>query len=221
MSKESKLVLIRHGQSIYNEKNLFTGWQDVNLTPKGIQEAHDSAPIINDISFTHAFTSKLKRAKNTLTIILNDINQNIKITENIALNERDYGDLVGQNKVEAAQKFGEEQVQIWRRSYATPPPNGESLKMTADRTIPYFKNNIKPLIKDGNNIIVSAHGNSIRSIVMYLHGFNSKQILKTEIGWCEPWIYTFVNEEKTDCKIMPRPNSTSKSHLPSLLTSTI
>ena len=116
-----------------------------------------------------------------MTIILNDRNQNIEITENIALNERDYGDLVGQNKVEAAQKFGEEQVQIWRRSYATPPPNGESLKMTADRTIPYFKNNIKPLIKNGNNIIVSAHGNSIRSIVMYLHGFNSKQILKTEI----------------------------------------
>ena len=113
MSKESKLVLIRHGQSTYNEKNLFTGWQDVNLTPKGIQEAHNAAPIINDISFTHAFTSKLKRAKNTLTIILNDINQNIEITENIALNERDYGDLVGQNKVEAAQKFGEEQVQIW------------------------------------------------------------------------------------------------------------
>jgi len=221
LSKESKLVLIRHGQSTYNEKNLFTGWQDVNLTPKGIQEAHDSAPIINDISFTHAFTSKLKRAKNTLTIILNDINQNIEITENIALNERDYGDLVGQNKAEAAQKFGEEQVQIWRRSYATPPPNGESLKMTADRTIPYFKNNIKPLIKNGNNIIVSAHGNSIRSIVMYLHGFNSEQILKTEIGWCEPWIYTFANKEKTDCKIMPRPNSTSKSHLPSLLTSTI
>ena len=217
MSNTSKLVLIRHGQSTYNEKNLFTGWQDVKLTPKGIQEAHESAPIINDIPFSHAFSSKLKRAHDTLTIILKDIKQNIEIIEHIALNERDYGDLVGQNKTEAAQKYGEEQVQIWRRSYATPPPNGESLKMTANRTIPYFKNKIEPLLIDNNNIIISAHGNSIRSIVMYLHGFNSKQILKTEIGWCEPWIYTFENGELKDFKILTRPNSKSNSYIPEKL----
>ena len=149
-----------------------------------------------------------------MDIILKDLNQSVDIIENIALNERDYGDLVGQNKAEAAKKYGDAQVQEWRRSYDTPPPSGESLEMTAKRSIPYFQNNIDPLLKDNNNIIVSAHGNSIRSIVMYLHSFNSEQILKTEIGWCEPWIYTFTNGVKTDFKIAPRPNSRSKSHIP-------
>ena len=221
MSNTSKLVLIRHGQSTYNEKNLFTGWQDVELTQQGIQEAHECTMLMKDISFTHAFTSKLKRAKNTLEIVLKDLNQNVNIVENLALNERDYGDLVGQNKLEAAQNFGEEQVQIWRRSYDTPPPNGESLKMTADRSIPYFQNKIEPLLNNNNNIIISAHGNSIRSIVMYLHGFDNEQILKTEIGWCEPWVYTFTNGEKTDFKIMPRKDSKSNSHLPGMLTSKV
>ena len=219
MSNTSKLVLIRHGQSTYNEKNLFTGWQDVELTQQGIHEAHECTKLMKDISFTHAFTSKLKRAKNTLEIVLKDLNQNVNIIESLALNERDYGDLVGQNKLEAAQKFGEEQVQIWRRSYDTPPPNGESLKMTADRSIPYFQNEIEPLLNNNNNIIVSAHGNSIRSIVMYLHGFDNEQILKTEIGWCEPWVYTFTNGKKTKFEIMPRKDSLSNSHLPDMLTS--
>ena len=221
MSNISKLVLIRHGQSTYNEKNLFTGWKDVELTSQGIQEAHDSSNLINNITFSHAFTSHLRRAKDTLKIVLNDIKQDVKIIEDLALNERDYGDLIGQNKTEAAKIYGEKQIQIWRRSYDTPPPNGESLKMTADRTIPYFKNKIEPLLNNNNNIIISAHGNSIRAIVMYLHDFNSEQILKTEIGWCEPWIYTFSNGIKTDFKIMPRPNSKSNSNLPNILETTI
>ena len=194
MKGNSCLVLIRHGQSTYNKQNLFTGWKDVKLTKKGVREAHEAAPLVANITFTHAFTSDLKRARDTLDIILKDIQQDIPITEDLALNERDYGSLVGQNKSEASKKYGADQVQIWRRSYATPPPEGESLEMTAKRSIPYFQNKIEPLLAENNNIIVSAHGNSIRSIVMHLHNLNSEQILQTEIGWCEPWIYFFDND---------------------------
>ena len=214
MSQNSILVLIRHGQSTYNEKNLFTGWKDVELTYQGESEAREVASLINKITFTHAFTSKLKRARNTLNIILKNLNQSIPIYENIALNERDYGNLVGQNKLDASQKYGKNQVQVWRRSFATPPPNGESLEMTAKRTIPYYKEKIEPMLNGDNNIIVSAHGNSIRSIIMYLHQFNSEQILLTEVGWCEPWIYTFSKGKKINFEIIPRPNSKSKSNLP-------
>jgi len=214
MSSQSCLVLIRHGQSTYNKQNIFTGWKDVALTKKGIREAHEAAPLLADITFTYAFTSDLKRARHTLDIILKDIHQDLPVTENIALNERDYGRLVGQNKSETAEKYGADQVQIWRRSYATPPPNGESLEMTAKRSIPYFKDKIEPLLTANNNIIISAHGNSIRSIVMHLHNLTREQILQTEIGWCEPWIYTFENGEMTGFKIIPRPGSESKSHLP-------
>ena len=214
MISQSFLALIRHGQSTYNKQNLFTGWKDVALTEKGIREAHEAAPLLANITFTHAFTSNLKRARHTLDIILKDIYQDIPVTDNIALNERDYGSLVGQNKAEAAEKYGADQVQIWRRSFATPPPNGESLEMTAKRSIPYFKDKIEPLLTANNNIIVSAHGNSIRSIVMHLHNLTREQILQTEIGWCEPWIYTFANGERTSFNIIPRPGTEPKSHLP-------
>lgn len=214
MCSQSCLVLIRHGQSTYNKQNIFTGWKDVTLTEKGIREAHEAAPLLAELTFTHAFTSDLKRARHTLNIILNDIHQDLAVTETIALNERDYGSLVGQNKAEAAKKYGADQVQIWRRSFATPPPNGESLEMTAKRSIPYFKDKIEPLLTANNNIIISAHGNSIRSIIMHLHNLSREQILQTEIGWCEPWIYTFENGERTGFKIMPRPGSEAKSHLP-------
>ena len=214
MSAQSCLVLIRHGQSTYNKQNLFTGWKDVKLTEKGISEAHEAAPLLENITFTHAFTSDLKRAQHTLGIILKDIKQNLPVTENIALNERDYGSLVGQNKAEAVKKYGADLVQIWRRSYATPPPGGESLEMTTKRSIPFFKDKIEPLLMANNNIIVSAHGNSIRSIVMHLHNLSSEHILQTEVGWCEPWIYTFDNGEQTGFKIINRPNSKSQSQLP-------
>ena len=221
MNSQSCLILIRHGQSIYNEQNLFTGWKDVKLTEKGVREAQEAAPLIANIMFTHAFTSNLKRAQHTLDIILKDIQQDLPVIEDIALNERDYGSLVGQNKAEAAEKYGAEQVQIWRRSYATPPPDGESLKMTARRSIPYFEDKIEPLLLENNNIIVSAHGNSIRSIVMHLHNLNREQILQTEIGWCEPWIYTFDNGVKKGFEILTRPDSDSKSHLPAITESLI
>jgi len=211
----SKLYLIRHGQSTYNLENRFTGWKDVGLTELGISQAKEAAQILKGHTFDLAFTSNLLRAQKTLEIILDELDMNLDIIKNEALNERDYGDLVGQNKSEAALKFGEEQVQIWRRSFDTPPPNGESLKMTLDRTLPYFNSEIKPLLTTGKNIILSAHGNSIRSIIMELFQYTSEQILETEVGWCEPVIYTFNTEgEIIDFELIPRNSEPSKSNLP-------
>ena len=174
----------------------------------------NSASLLEGISIDLAFTSNLMRAQKTLNLILKELNLELDITKNEALNERDYGSLVGQNKFEAAQKYGEEQVQIWRRSYDIPPPDGESLKMTLERTVPYFKNTILPLLAENNNIIISAHGNSIRSIVMYLLSISEEDILKTEIGWCEPWIFDLNdNQEVVNLNIMCS-SSNSDSHLP-------
>ena len=212
---KSKLYLIRHGQSIYNLENRFTGWKDVDLTDLGTSQAKEAAKLLQDESFDLAFTSNLYRAQKTLDIILGELNINLDVIKNEALNERDYGDLVSQNKSEAAEKFGEKQVQIWRRSFDTPPPGGESLKMTLERTLPYFNSDIKPHLSDGKNIILSAHGNSIRSIVMDLFNYSSDQILKTEVGWCEPLVYTFNdNLEVIDFELKKRPSEPSKSHFP-------
>ena len=187
-----KLILVRHGQSIYNLENRFTGWKDVDLTEKGEKEAEFAGEILKDNNLypDFAFTSNLKRAQETLRIIFKKMDINVPITYNEALNERDYGSLIGQNKAEAAERFGKDQVQIWRRSYDTPPPDGESLKMTCDRVMPYLKEEILNQFNLYNNIIISAHGNSIRAIVMKLFNFTPEEILKTEVGWCEPWIFT-------------------------------
>jgi len=192
------LILIRHGQSIYNLENRFTGWKDVDLTEKGINEAKNASILLKDYNIDIAFTSKLKRAQNTLNIILENLNINIPITQNISLNERDYGDLVDQNKAEASVKYGADQVQIWRRSYDIPPPNGESLKDTYDRCIPYFKS----ILSNDKNIIISAHGNSIRAIVKYLLNISEEDILKTEIGWCEPWVFKIKDNKVIDLDIL-------------------
>ena len=211
----AKLVLVRHGLSVYNDQNRFTGWKDVDLNQQGHDEAKQAVNLLMDYKFDTAFTSDLIRAKNTLSIILEGINQkDIPIIENMALNERDYGDLIGQNKAEAAEQFGKEQVHIWRRSFDTPPPGGESLKDTADRVIPYLKNEIMPLISSGKNILVSAHGNSIRAIVMDLQNYSPEQILRTEIGWCEPWVFEFENDTVVNLDIVSRPESKSMSRLP-------
>ena len=210
----NNLFLIRHGQSIYNLENRFTGWKDVELTDLGIAQATEAGEILSKITFDQCYTSNLKRAQNTLNLILEKMNQNPKIIKDEALNERDYGDLIGQNKLEAAEKFGSEQVQIWRRSFDVPPPGGESLKMTAERTLPYYNQVIKPQVNAGKNIIISAHGNSIRAIVMEIFNLNPEQILKTEIGWCEPWIISFDNHGKlSNHQIIKRPSEPSKSHL--------
>ena len=210
----NNLFLIRHGQSIYNLENRFTGWKDVELTDLGIAQATEAGKILSKITFDLCYTSNLKRAQNTLNLILKKIDQNPKIIKDEALNERDYGDLIGQNKLEAAKKFGSEQVQIWRRSFDVPPPGGESLKMTAERTLPYYNDVIKPQVNTGKNIIISAHGNSIRAIVMEIFNLTSEQILKTEIGWCEPWIISFDDHgELSNYQIIKRPSEPSKSHL--------
>ena len=210
-----KLVLVRHGLSVYNDQNRFTGWKDVGLNQQGIDEAKQAVSILEKYNFDMAFTSDLVRAQDTLSIILKGIGQsNIPIEKDVALNERDYGDLIGQNKAEAAEKFGAEQVHIWRRSYDVPPPDGESLKDTSERVIPYLKNVIMPKISEGKQILVSAHGNSIRAIVMSLQNYTPKQILKTEIGWCEPWVFHFDNGNMTNLEIIPRPGVKSKSQLP-------
>jgi len=210
-SNKKHLILVRHGQSTYNLENRFTGWKDVSLTEKGINEANDAIKLLEDIPIDIAFTSNLKRAQRTLDIILDGLNYDLNVNMDERLNERDYGDLIGQNKAEAAEKFGSEQVQIWRRSYSTPPPGGESLEMTYDRCIPYFKSDILSML-DSKNIIISAHGNSIRAIVKFLLNLSEEEILKTEIGWCEPWIFTFENNHIVDLEI--RYKEDTNSHLP-------
>ena len=208
-----KLILIRHGQSVYNLENKFTGWEDVDLTDKGKTEANYAISLLKNIKIDKAYTSSLKRAQETLSIILNGLNLNINVVKDERLNERDYGDLIGQNKKDASLKFGKDQVQIWRRSYNVPPPGGESLEMTYNRCVPYFKNSIlKDILK--YNIILSAHGNSIRAIVKYLLNLSPELILKTEIGWCEPWIFTFNKNKIISLEILHDNSIGSNSHLP-------
>ena len=186
------LVLIRHGQSQWNLENRFTGWIDIPLTDKGREEARRGGEKIKGIRFDKAYTSVLSRAIETLTIILKVIGQeSIPVEKDQALNERHYGDLQGLNKAEMAKKFGVEQVHIWRRSYDVAPPNGESLKDTAERTIPYFKKKIVPDLKAGKNVLVSAHGNSLRSIVMHLDRLTKDQVVKLELGTGVPIVYDF------------------------------
>ncbi len=210
-----KLVLVRHGLSVYNDQNRFTGWRDIGLNSQGIDEARQAVSLLKNLEFDLAFTSDLIRAQDTLKIILEGIGQSdIPIEKNMALNERDYGDLVGRNKAEAAEEFGAEQVHIWRRSYDVPPPGGESLKDTANRVIPYLREVIIPHISEGKQILVSAHGNSIRAIVMVLQDYTSEQILKTEIGWCEPWIFDFENDIVNNLEILARTDCKSMSQLP-------
>ena len=190
----SKLVLVRHGESQWDLENSFTGWVDVPLSEKGVIEAKQAAERLKkeNIHFDKAYTSDLQRAQNTLKIILETLGQaNIPVEKDKALNERHYGDLQGLNKAETAKKFGDEQVKIWRRSYDIAPPNGESLKDTAARTLPYFESKILADLKSGKNIIVAAHGNSLRSIVMKLDHLTKEQVLELNLGTAIPLIYDF------------------------------
>ncbi len=186
------LILIRHGQSEWNRLNLFTGWRDPDLTERGLIEARWAGRLIKtqDVKFDHAFTSGLKRAQNTLGIILSEIDQeDVPITRDIALNERDYGDLSGLNKDEARKRWGDEQIKLWRRSYDVPPPGGESLKDTAARVLPYYEANIWPLVKAGKNVIVTAHGNSLRALIMRLEQLTGEEILARELATAAPIVY--------------------------------
>ena len=185
-----KLILVRHGQSQWNLENRFTGWVDVPVTALGEQEAHRAGQELKGVKFDLAFTSELKRAQQTLDIILEEIGRkDMPVKRDKALNERHYGDLQGLDKAETAKKYGDAQVHIWRRSFDVKPPNGESLKDTADRTLPYFNKFILPAVTAGQNVLVSAHGNSLRAIIMELEKLTPEQIMKVEIATCRPIYY--------------------------------
>ena len=186
------LILVRHGESEWNLKNLFTGWRNPDLTDKGIGEARATGKALKGKGIVPDlyYTSALRRAQHTLDLMLEEMDiLNVTITRNIALNERDYGDLSGLNKDDARAKWGEEQVLIWRRSFDVPPPGGESLKDTAARTLPYYEAEILPLLKAGKTVLIAAHGNSLRELVMAIEGLTPEQILKREIGTGQPTAY--------------------------------
>ena len=193
------LVLVRHGQSDWNLKNLFTGWKDPELTPKGVEEAKAAGQRLKalGLSFDCAYTSALTRAQNTLKLVLGELGQpDLATTRDQALNERDYGDLSGLNKDDARAKWGEEQVHIWRRSYDVPPPGGESLRDTGARVWPYYLTEILPQVLAGKNVLVAAHGNSLRSLVMVLDRLTKEQILSVNLATGVPMVYT-LNADST------------------------
>jgi 2,3-bisphosphoglycerate-dependent phosphoglycerate mutase len=186
------LVLVRHGQSDWNLKNLFTGWKDPDLSPQGVNEAKAAGQRLKakNLKFDLCFTSALTRAQHTLKLILAELGQTgLPETRDQALNERDYGELTGLNKDDARAKWGEEQVLIWRRSYDVPPPGGESLKDTLARSLPYYVHMIQPHVLEGKTVLVAAHGNSLRSLIMAIEGLTPEQILKRELETGVPVVY--------------------------------
>jgi 2,3-bisphosphoglycerate-dependent phosphoglycerate mutase len=186
------LVLVRHGQSEWNLKNIFTGWKDPALTKKGVAKARAAGQRLNatGLKFDICFTSALLRAQNTLKLILEELGQTgLPETRDQALNERDYGELTGLKKDDARKKWGEEQVHIWRRSYEVPPPGGESLKDTLARSLPYYMHKIQPHVLEGKAVLVAAHGNSLRSLIMAIEGLTPEQILKRELDTGVPVYY--------------------------------
>ena len=196
----AKLILIRHGQSLWNFENRFTGWVDVPLTEKGEQEAREAGGKIKGVSIDIAYTSALIRAQDTLTIVMQVAGIDVPIIRDQALNERDYGDLCGLNKAETAEKFGAEQVHIWRRSYDVSPPGGESLQDTRARTLPFFERAILGDIKQGKDVLVVAHGNSNRAIIMALENLTPEQVLKTGVGTGVPYLYDLEQDGSVKSK---------------------
>ena len=186
----ARLILLRHGESQWNLENRFTGWVDVPLSPRGIQEAKDAGEKLRSFTFDRAFTSVLARANETLRLVLDIIGQTaIPIEKDKALNERMYGELQGLNKAETAKKYGEAQVKIWRRSYDVRPPGGESLKDTAERVLPYYERTIKPYVLKGDTILVAAHGNSLRALIMELEQLSREQVLELNVPTGAPLLY--------------------------------
>jgi 2,3-bisphosphoglycerate-dependent phosphoglycerate mutase len=201
--KSRNLILVRHGQSEWNAKNLFTGWKDPGLTDQGVSEAKNAGKLIleQNIEFDVMYTSMLSRAQKTGDIILGILDhKEIPIIKNEALNERHYGSLAGLNKDDARKKWGEEQVHIWRRSFDIPPPDGESLKDTADRVLPYFETEIMPKVISGSSILIAAHGNSLRALIMKLDSISSEDIVKLEMPTGAPIQYEFTSDGIVDKK---------------------
>lgn len=196
---ERTLILVRHGQSEWNLKNLFTGWKDPDLTELGVEEAIKAGQLLaaKNIKFDIAYTSELIRAQRTCQYVLDGVGQpELETIRNQAINERDYGDLAGLNKDDARKKWGEEQVHVWRRSYDTPPPGGESLKDTGARVWPYYMGEILPRVLRGECVLVAAHGNSLRSLVMVLDGLTRKQVTELNLGTGVPIVYK-LNADST------------------------
>ena len=196
---DRRLVLVRHGQSDWNLKNLFTGWKDPDLTEQGVAEAKAAGRKLKaqGLSFDIAYTSVLTRAQHTLKLMLAELGQtDLPTIRDQALNERDYGDLSGLNKDDARAKWGEEQVLVWRRSYDVPPPGGESLKDTLARTLPYYVKEIQPQVLRGKRVLIAAHGNSLRALIMVLERLTPEQILKRELATGAPVVYT-LNADST------------------------
>jgi 2,3-bisphosphoglycerate-dependent phosphoglycerate mutase len=190
------LALVRHGQSLWNLENRFTGWVDVPLTADGEREARDAGHRLRDaaLTFDIAYTSALRRAQDTLTLLMETAGYDLPVIGDEALNERHYGDLQGLNKAQTAERYGDEQVHIWRRSFATPPPNGESLEMTAARTLPFFQRAILGDIAQGKDVLVVAHGNSNRSIVMQLDDLDEEGVLSLELATGVPLVYDLASD---------------------------
>jgi 2,3-bisphosphoglycerate-dependent phosphoglycerate mutase len=198
---ERLLVLCRHGQSEWNLKDLFTGWKDPGLTEKGVEEAKAAGRRLAalGLSFDVAFTSALSRAQRTLDLVLDELGLvGLPTIRDWRLNERDYGDLSGLNKKETAEKFGAEQVHVWRRSFDVAPPGGESLKMTAERVLPYYRQHIERRVLKGDAVLVSAHGNSLRALVMALEGLSGEEIVKRELATGVPLVYRLTADGKVE-----------------------
>ena len=192
-----QIVLIRHGESQWNRENRFTGWVDVPLSPHGEREAREAGETLRGFQFDRAFVSVLRRAVSTLDIVLEVIGQShIPIEKNQALNERMYGDLQGLNKADTVKQYGEEQVKLWRRSYDVRPPGGESLHDTADRVIPYYRRHIRPQLADGKTLLVVAHGNSLRALVMHLTALSRDAVLELNIPTGVPLLYEFDDRDR-------------------------
>ena len=185
-----QLILLRHGESQWNLENRFTGWTNVDLTPKGEEEARLAGLLLKPYKIDYVFTSALKRAQRTTEIVLEQSGKkDLPVAKDKALNERHYGDLQGLNKAEVGKEFGQKQLKLWRRSYDVPPPNGESLKDTQERVYPYYKKHIEPLLKKGKNVLISAHGNSLRAIVMFIEKLTPEEIIEVNIPTGVPYIY--------------------------------
>jgi len=200
----AKLVLVRHGESLWNLENRFTGWVDVPLTEKGRAEAKRAAQLLSGMPFQVAYTSVLVRAQETLDLMLTSLGREIPVIRDAALNERHYGDLQGLNKADTARRYGDEQVKLWRRSYDVAPPNGESLEMTSKRTLPFFDRAIMGDVRLDKNVLVVAHGNSIRSIVMKLDGLTKQQVLELNLDTGIPVVYEMASDGRVLSKEVRR-----------------
>ncbi|MBJ6765294.1 2,3-bisphosphoglycerate-dependent phosphoglycerate mutase [Myxococcaceae bacterium JPH2] len=197
------LALVRHGQSLWNLENRFTGSVDVPLTDQGRREAQQAAQALQGITFDVAYTSALSRAQESLTLLLERLGQLPPIIRDAALNERNYGDLQGLNKADAARHFGEQQIKLWRRSYDVPPPNGESLEMTAKRVLPFYERAIAGDLRLGKNVLVVAHGNSNRALIMKLDGLTGEQVVGLELATGKPVVYELSVEATVLAKRVP------------------